>query len=113
MKESQAVTTLLSKLRIHGHFWKATDRFRAGIPDIVGCYAGRFIGIEMKIDYNTPSAIQLYTLNDIIKNLGYGAIIKYRNVQKLWYLGIDGDGYKMIDFLPHLLDRMKHHEKDI
>ena len=30
----------------------------AGIPDIIGCYKGYFIGIEAKVGNNKPSEIQ-------------------------------------------------------
>ena len=111
--ENQATNNFITKLKQHGHFWKATDRYRAGIPDIVGCFAGRFIGIEMKIDYNQPTQIQLYTLNDIIKNLGYGAIVRYSNKRKAWFLGSDGTEYTMMGIMTRLLDRMKHHAQDL
>ena len=33
-----------------------------GIPDILGCYKGRFIAIEVKIPGKTPTSIQRVTL---------------------------------------------------
>lgn len=30
-----------------------------GIPDIIGCHRGRFIGIEVKLDYNEASELQV------------------------------------------------------
>ena len=32
---------------------------RAGIPDIIACIKGRFIGIEVKDEGNKPSELQL------------------------------------------------------
>jgi len=111
MNESQATTKLLRSLKEHGHFWKASDRFKAGVPDIIGCYLGRFIGIEMKVDYGKPTELQVFTLKDIIKNTGYAAIITYSNKSRLWGLG--QTAYPFKDLLPHLLDRMRHHEHDL
>ena len=86
MTESQAVSKLIKKLSEHGHFWKSSDRFRAGVPDIVGCLAGRFAGVEAKIDYNTPSSIQVYTLCEIVKHGGYAGVVTYNNRNKKWWL---------------------------
>jgi hypothetical protein len=111
MTESQATTSLLRKLKDHGHFWKASDRFRAGIPDIIGCYLGRFVAIEMKIDYNKPSDIQVFTMKDIIKNTGYAAVVTYSNKDKTWNMGsVNTD---LSGLVTHLLERMRHHEHDL
>ena len=40
--------------KVHGEIF-----MRAGIPDIVCCYRGRFIGIEAKEPGNKPSELQL------------------------------------------------------
>ncbi len=39
----------------------------SGTPDICACYAGRFIGIEVKREGKTPTAIQHRRLQDIHK----------------------------------------------
>jgi len=31
----------------------------AGLPDIIGCYSGRFVAIEVKRPGNTPTKLQL------------------------------------------------------
>jgi Holliday junction resolvase len=36
-----------------------------GLPDIIGCYRGMFIGIEVKMPDNKPSRIQLLRLREI------------------------------------------------
>lgn len=38
---------------------------RSGIPDIIGCYKGRFFGVELKIGDNYPSPLQRKTLREI------------------------------------------------
>jgi Holliday junction resolvase len=113
MNESQATTTLLKHLKCHGHFWKASDRFKAGVPDVIGCYLGRFIAIEMKVDYGKPTELQVYTMKEIIKNTGYAALITYSNKRKAWYLGSSKVGFTITSLINHLLDRMRHHEHDI
>lgn len=45
-------------VKIHGGPFQA-----AGIPDIIGCYKGRFVGIEAKMPGNRPSGIQRLVLD--------------------------------------------------
>jgi len=48
------------------YFSPATGGYgRSGVPDIVCCHNGRFIGIEVKADSNTPTALQLRELQRI------------------------------------------------
>lgn len=48
----------------------------AGIPDIIACYKGVFLGIEIKLDYNKPSEIQKAKLK-LINNAGGIGIVAY------------------------------------
>lgn len=46
-------------------FWyKANDRTTAGIPDIVGCVRGIYVGVELKLHSKT-SKIQDWTIDRI------------------------------------------------
>ena len=104
MNESQATTAFLRELKKHGHFWKSSDRYVAGVPDIVGCYNGCFIGIEMKVDYGKPSALQVHTLCDIIKNGGYAGVVTYSNKTKSWW--ILGEEFKhKADAVAHIIEK--------
>lgn len=48
------------------YFPPATGGFgRSGVPDLVGCYRGRFIAIECKAGSNTPTALQLREIDRI------------------------------------------------
>jgi hypothetical protein len=38
---------------------------RSGLPDIMGCWNGRFIGIEVKQPGGKPTELQQRTINDI------------------------------------------------
>ena len=42
------------EFKVHGEIF-----MRAGIPDIICCYKGQFIGIEVKDEGNKPSELQL------------------------------------------------------
>lgn len=43
-------------------FWKASDRFIAGIPDIMGVYRGLAWGIELKVGKNKTTSLQELTI---------------------------------------------------
>ena len=51
--------------KVHGELY-----MRAGIPDIICCYKGKFIGIEVKDGNNTPSELQLAHGRQIKKSGG-------------------------------------------
>jgi hypothetical protein len=56
--------------KIHGD-----DVFQEiGIPDLLGCYQGRFYGLEAKIPPNQPSAVQKLVLRQIREAGGVGAV---------------------------------------
>lgn len=66
--ESQLKDRVLKALEKHGGYWFKThgDRFTGrGIPDIVGCYKGHFVGIELKDPGKVPTDIQAYNLTKI------------------------------------------------
>lgn len=47
---------------------------RSGIPDIVGCYKGRFFGVELKMPQKYPSPLQRKTIRDILAAGGMGLV---------------------------------------
>ncbi len=52
MKESDLTTKIVKTLRARGGFWFKVHGGAyqmAGVPDIIGCYKGHFIGIEVKL----------------------------------------------------------------
>ena len=56
----------------------------AGIPDVIGCYRGRFIGIEAKVGNNKPSEIQKAKIEMIQKAGGYASVVwSLEEVEKL------------------------------
>ena len=48
----------------------------SGIPDILACYKGRFLGLEVKLDYNSPSPIQKAKLTLINRAGGVGQVVR-------------------------------------
>lgn len=83
MNERQLVTRIekmLKKQYPSFWFWKVSDKFTSGIPDIVGCYGvdGKMVGIEVKTDKGKLSKLQEHTLRKI-KAAG-GSVCVARNV---------------------------------
>ena len=50
-----------------GFFWKSSDNFTAGIPDIIGCIKSRMIAIELKVGKNVASDLQKLVLRKLGK----------------------------------------------
>lgn len=57
------------RFKVHGSVY-----MRAGIPDIIVCLKGRFIGIETKDGNNTPSELQKAHIRQIKKAGGIGFV---------------------------------------
>ena len=63
------------------YFYPVTGGFgRSGVPDVVACYKGRFIGIECKAGKNKPTPLQQKNLDDITKEGGLAYVINEDNV---------------------------------
>jgi hypothetical protein len=62
-------------------FMPATHGYGAsGVPDIVGCYRGKFFAIECKAGSNRPTALQEKVLNSIASKGGYTEVINEENL---------------------------------
>lgn len=50
----------------------------AGIPDLIICYKGMFVGLELKMGKKyKASALQIVNLNRIKDSGGFGAVVEY------------------------------------
>ena len=59
--ETKISNKVLPRLRAEGGWWVKIHggAFQAtGIPDIIGCWKGRFVAIELKVPGESPSGIQ-------------------------------------------------------
>jgi len=75
--ESKVKKKVVDLLKQHGayFFYPVTGGYgRSGVPDIVCCWKGKFIGIECKTKGNKPTELQNKNLVDI-SNQGGVAII--------------------------------------
>ena len=78
MKESSIVRKIqrfLSDLP-DSFVWKTHDSYTVGIPDIVACIRGRFVGFEVKTATGRPSKIQLYRIRQIREAGGIAAVVR-------------------------------------
>jgi len=66
------------------YFYPVTGGYGAsGVPDIVACMQGKFIGIECKANGGQPTALQTKNLTDIAKNNGYAVLVDESGVGSL------------------------------
>jgi hypothetical protein len=56
-------------------YWGGGEFTKAGIPDILCCCNGHFIGIEIKAPKGKPSPLQIHNLKKIDKSGGYGVLL--------------------------------------
>lgn len=80
MKESDIVKKILKYLKtVEGcFFWKEHGGMygTAGIPDIICCYCGRFIGFEVKTDVGEPTKLQLAAIRKIQSAGGIALVVR-------------------------------------
>jgi hypothetical protein len=77
--EGKLVASTRKYLRLRGarafKIQGGADSFQEiGIPDILCCYKGVFVGLEAKMPGNKPSAKQIAVLNEIAEAGGYAAV---------------------------------------
>jgi hypothetical protein len=69
------VKNLLARYKVY-FFMPATHGYgSSGVPDIVACMQGKFIGIETKANGGVPTALQMKNLMSIVDNKGISIII--------------------------------------
>jgi len=77
--ESKVVAKIMAYLRQRGGFWfksHGSPMQLAGIPDIIGCYRGRFISFEVKRGPGyQPTKLQLFMMGRIRTAGGIAALI--------------------------------------
>ena len=82
-KVKARVKKLLDEMGIY-HFSPVQNGMgRAGIPDIVGCYAGRFVAFECKAGKGKTTALQDRELENIRKAKGLAFVINEENVEQI------------------------------
>jgi Holliday junction resolvase len=78
------VVTKILKERGAYYFFPVTGGFgRSGVPDIVACYKGWFIGIECKAGNNKITALQERELQKIDKAEGITKVVNENNAPRV------------------------------
>jgi len=82
-KVKKRVKAILDELKVYHFSPMQNGMGRAGIPDIVACHGGKFIGIECKAGNNKPTALQERELNRILNAGGEAYVINEENIEQL------------------------------
>lgn len=81
--EAKVKRKVVEVLKKHGayYFYPVTGGYgKSGVPDIVACFKGRFIGIECKAGSNTPTMLQNRNIAEIITCGGIAFVVNDANV---------------------------------
>ncbi len=87
-KVKKQVRKILDELECY-YFFPATGGYGAsGVPDIVVCYLGHFVGIECKAGDNKPTLLQEKNLENIKKSGGSSIVVNEKNLPdlKMWLM---------------------------
>ena len=67
------------------YFYPVTGGYgRSGVPDIVGCYKGKFFAIECKAGTNKPTPLQELNIEQIKQSSGLALVINEENVDSVY-----------------------------
>ena len=79
----QQVVKMLKERHVYYFFPVAGAYTSIGVPDIVACIKGRFVGIECKAGNNRPTELQLRNLEDIRDNGGVALVVNENDLEVL------------------------------
>lgn len=66
------------------YFFPATGGYgRSGVPDVVGCWKGKFFAIECKAGNNTTTALQELELKKIQEVGGVAWVVNEQNIDSV------------------------------
>lgn len=82
-KVKNKVVRILKECGAYYFFPASYGMGRSGVPDIVCCLQGRFIGIECKAGKNKPTPLQEKELADIIEAGGISCVVNEDNILEL------------------------------
>jgi Holliday junction resolvase len=79
----QQVVKMLKERHVYYFFPVAGAYTSIGVPDIVACIKGRFVGIECKAGNNRPTELQLRNLENIRDNGGVAIVVNENDLEIL------------------------------
>lgn len=79
---------IIKKYKAYHFFPVQTGYGRMGIPDIIVCYRGLFLGIECKAGFNKPTALQEREMTEIHKAGGSAMVVREDTLPLLdqWFI---------------------------
>jgi len=78
MREKAFENRLKRYLAEHQHYYVkffANRMTRIGVPDILACVGGTFVGIEVKAENGVLSDIQAYNRREIFRSGGFSVVV--------------------------------------
>ena len=81
--EAKVKKVVIAQLKQLGayYFYPVTGGYgRSGVPDIIACLGGKFIGIECKAGKNKPTPLQEKNLKEILGAGGVALVINETNM---------------------------------
>ena len=97
-KVKQKVTKQLKEIGAYYCYPMTVGYGRSGVPDIIGCYEGKFFGFECKAGNNKPTPLQEKNLTDIREAGGVAAVINENNVDEVKTILGMGENQLEFDF---------------
>ena len=85
-KVKTKVVTILKELRAYYFYPVAGGYGASGVPDIVGCYKGKFFAIECKAGKGKTTALQEKNIAQIIATGGKAIVVNEENIDHVRYL---------------------------
>jgi Holliday junction resolvase len=82
-KVKAGVKRILDSLGCYYFFPQSGAFGRSGIPDIIGCYKGKFFGIECKAGKGTTTALQDKELQKIEDAEGIALLVNEHNIEEV------------------------------
>ena len=82
-KVKRVVTKHLKSIGAY-YFFPATGGYgKSGVPDIVGCFRGKFFGLECKAGKNKPTPLQEKNLQEIADCKGIALVVNEGNMNDI------------------------------
>ena len=63
-------------------YWGGAAYTKSGVPDLLVCCNGHFVGIEVKAEKGKPSELQIYNLRRIDESGGYAILLYPKDFEK-------------------------------
>lgn len=84
--EAKVKAKVVTQLKALGayYFYPVTGGYGgSGVPDIVGCFRGRFFAIECKAGNNKPTPLQQKNIDAITKQRGVVWVVNEENMNEV------------------------------